>query len=292
MMISLLALFAGARTAAAWGPHGHKIVAQVAQALLSKEEATRVADILGGEDLASVANWADELRDDKAYRWSEKLHFINMPDGKCVFDYSRDCVEDECVAGAILNFTSQVGSEDKDTQLTALKFVTHFVGDIHQPLHVGWTTDKGGNTIEVEEGWSHDRREKLHAVWDSGLIYGIEDSVHVKEEDIAKNLTKELLSGDMQEEFKTWSACLSSADAAGLKACVTTTAKESAKDACTYAYVDAEGKKVVEDEDLDEAYFETRAPVVRSRLAAGGARLAAILKYALKASPSKVTIYA
>jgi hypothetical protein len=68
---------------------------------------------------------------------SAQLHYIDTPDKACTFVYTRDCVDDACVAGAIANYTDRL----KDTSLPkaqraeALKFIVHFVGDIHQPLH-------------------------------------------------------------------------------------------------------------------------------------------------------------
>src|SRR6185295_3330145 len=55
----------------------------------------------------------------------------------------------------------------KDQRQEALKFLVHFVGDIHQPLHIGRKTDKGGNSISVK---LFNKSGNLHSVWDSGLI--------------------------------------------------------------------------------------------------------------------------
>jgi len=138
--------------------------------------------------------------------------------------------------------------------------------------------------VEVEESWEHDTHMHLHQVWDFGIIDGMMEKSGLDEAGLAKEWTEELKSGDLLQNFTAWSHCLSSESEDGLKNCVETIASESIKDACTYAYVDAEGQKVTNGEDLNEAYYKTRAPIVKSRLAAGGVRLAMILKYALKAS--------
>ncbi|KAH7426898.1 hypothetical protein KP509_10G021200 [Ceratopteris richardii] len=109
-----------------------------------------------GGSLASLCSWADEVR--FKYRWSSALHYIDTPDFRCNYNYDRDChdsddVKDRCAAGAIKNYTSQLASSSSSSaqyNLTeALLFLAHFVGDIHQPLHVGFTSDLGGNSINV-----------------------------------------------------------------------------------------------------------------------------------------------
>jgi hypothetical protein len=49
----------------------------------------------------------------------------------------------------------------------ALKFVVHFLGDMHQPLHAGDRGDRGGNDVTVWYQW---RRTNLHSLWDSRMI--------------------------------------------------------------------------------------------------------------------------
>ncbi|MBA0598932.1 hypothetical protein Gorai_005174, partial [Gossypium raimondii] len=120
--------------------------------------------------------WPDQIRHWYRYRWTSPLHFIDTPDDACSYEYSRDChdthgVKDMCVAGAIQNFTSQLehyreGTSDRRYNMTeALLFLSHFMGDIHQPMHVGFTTDEGGNTIAVR--WFR-HKSNLHHVSVSG----------------------------------------------------------------------------------------------------------------------------
>ncbi|KAF9674080.1 hypothetical protein SADUNF_Sadunf10G0090600 [Salix dunnii] len=138
---------------------------------LSKAAADAVKQLppeYAGNDLGSVCSWADKVR--FRYQWSAPLHFINTPD-VCIYKYTvRDCEDDtgekgRCVAGAINNYTTQLltynsGSSQADNNLTeALLFLSHFMGDIHQPLHVGLASDRGGNTIDVH--W-YTRKEVLH----------------------------------------------------------------------------------------------------------------------------------
>ena len=105
--------------------------------------------------------------------------------GKCTFVYERDCVDwhgnkDFCNAGAIANFSSQLlKSKGEVTNATtvAMKFLIHFLADVHQPLHVGMASDRGGVKMNVEfmvpEQGS---RWNLHNIWDFGEIIRAEGS--------------------------------------------------------------------------------------------------------------------
>lgn len=185
-----------------WGATGHEVVANVAWRLLSNETRNSIELILGTttvtlpeatlsssacpdcSPLALVADWADQARYTSEYHWTAPLHYIDIRDDLidgacpagssneatrsplCTFNYTRDCVNDFCVAGAIANYTRQLhpssgkappppkGDNENDDNnspaaAVALKFVVHFVGDIHQPLHCSRTTDRGGNSIDV-----------------------------------------------------------------------------------------------------------------------------------------------
>jgi len=265
---------------AAWGSDGHKIVAQIAADLLSSDERAQCVKMAGASSLADIAAWADEVRDDAAYKWSAPLHFINNPDKICKFDYNTACKDDFCVAGAILNFTKVAMESSSSQQLVsdAVRFVVHFVGDVHQPLHCGWTSDLGGNKIDVEEGFLDNKKSELHAVWDSGLI----DRVY-------KDGGYSDWSGYEQELAKALphDSCFSSKTPAGLKDCVNQIAQESLTLACQDAYRDETNKLVTNGEDLDEKYYTTRKPIVGSQLQKAGVRLAALLRFIVAgAAPS------
>jgi hypothetical protein len=117
----------------AWGTEGHEIVANLAWRRLTDQTRQAVTDVLGssvvngtaeaGSPLAAVADWADRVRHYKP--WSAPLHYIDIQDEdieggchaakldpRCTFTYERDCLNDVCVAGAIVNYTSQLMTMD------------------------------------------------------------------------------------------------------------------------------------------------------------------------------------
>jgi len=152
----------------AWGADGHRLIAALAERQLSepaRREATRLLSLEPGATLASIATWADETRSPKTAPW----HYVNFPrDAGCRYEPDRSCVQGACVVSAIERQVALLASEaPDDVRLQALKFVVHFVGDVHQPLHGGYADDKGGNTYQVQFAG---RGSNLHALWDSGLI--------------------------------------------------------------------------------------------------------------------------
>lgn len=154
--------------ARAWGVEGHKLVASLAEAQLSPEamaEATRLLAREPGATLASVANWADEVRSSADTKW----HTVSFPrDKDCRYDAALMCPEGQCVVSAIERQTAILRSKAPDAQrLVALKYLVHFVGDIHQPLHGGYADDKRGRLYAVQ---AFGQDTDMHALWDSGLI--------------------------------------------------------------------------------------------------------------------------
>jgi hypothetical protein len=162
----------GSRAALAWGPVGHRVVADVAEKNLTTATKAAVAKILGpGVSLADVANWADDYRitDPTTYNW----HFVDIPLAANDYDPSRDCAPNAKSGDCVINaLTREVAilkdlSASDDDRLKALKFVVHFVGDEHQPLHAEDHKDKGGNAVVVT--W-FGKKDNLHRVWDTDII--------------------------------------------------------------------------------------------------------------------------
>ncbi|KAL7570027.1 hypothetical protein ACA910_017069 [Epithemia clementina (nom. ined.)] len=209
----VLAAIGGGGGVDGWGKLGHQAIANVAWDLMNTATKEAVHGILLGSaeplvhaicdepcsPLAYVADWADTARYSKEYSWSGPLHYVDiqdqlLPDScqstttatvaqmiwnatdwlpECNFVPSRDCADQQCVTGSILNYTLQLkistSVQDDDSnnnnnmednidarqQKVALMFLAHFVGDIHQPLHVSRESDKGGNEISVQlQNWT------------------------------------------------------------------------------------------------------------------------------------------
>ncbi|AXK71148.1 endonuclease [Lysobacter sp. TY2-98] len=173
-------LCAIASPAFAWGAMGHRLVADLAADELTPAARHEVDVLLKGEaepTLAGIANWADALRanDPDLGKRSAKWHYADIAENGCgTYEPPRDCPNGDCVIEAIRAQTKILAdhSQSIDARRQALKFVVHFIGDVHQPLHAAFARDKGGNTVQVRIPTADggEKGSNLHSLWDSGLI--------------------------------------------------------------------------------------------------------------------------
>lgn len=195
----MLLIFLTEQTLFAFGSNGHRIVADVAQHHLSPKAQQAVKKILNGETLDHIATWPDYIRSESDWDFAKPWHFITIDVDTTVDEVLAESEKNpkiENVVDAIEYFSALLqGGNDKVEQFkqfletqyktktkkdvktaklyqdsieaTALGFLVHFVGDVHQPLHVGRAEDMGGNSIKVL--WFGED-SNLHSVWDTGLI--------------------------------------------------------------------------------------------------------------------------
>ncbi len=238
-----------------WGYDGHRIVGEIASHFLTPDAKAGLNALLGDKTLADVSTWADDIKSDRTFDWAKPLHYANVKPGSKSFDIRRDCPDVGCVVSAIDQCIRalQNPKTPKPEKIQALKFLVHFVGDIHQPLHVSHAKDRGGNDVSVE---FFQDKTNLHSVWDSGLIR------HTKKP--WRDYATELMGGanaGLGDEGLVGLGSLRAAD----------WATESYRLAISHAY------DVPKDGKIAEAYFERNIPVVNDRLRTAGMRLARIL---------------
>lgn len=169
MRRTLIAAFLAclAPAALAWGVEGHQLIARIAETQLTPTARLEIQKLIAqepGATLVSISTWADEHRNPATAPW----HYVNFPRGNCHYQPDRDCPDGKCVIAAI-NRQAEVmrTASDPGKRLTALKYLVHLVGDIHQPLHAGWGDDRGGNSYQIQ---AFMRGSNLHAFWDTGMI--------------------------------------------------------------------------------------------------------------------------
>src|SRR5690606_27820481 len=152
---------------ARWGRVGHRVVARVAAARLSDRARREVRTLLGGQTLAEISTWADEVRNDRPE--TSTWHYVNIPVTDSVYRADKYCPASGCVISALEQQLALLRDRRQPhaVRAEALKWVVHLVGDVHQPLHSGDRGDRGGNDVTV---WLGLRRTNLHSLWDSGLI--------------------------------------------------------------------------------------------------------------------------
>lgn len=248
----LLALLSAARPAQAWGPHSHQLVAEIAARGLQPAPRREVERLLGDRaDLAmrEASTWPDTIREQPGYRDTGPLHYNNFPRGQCQYRPQRDCRKGRCVVGAIERFTALLADRTASDQkrAEALRFIIHFVGDIHQPLHAGWDDDRGGNDFQVRIG-----REgrNLHSLWDDYLA---------RQAGLGLRAHRDKLE---RLHFKP-------GQLAWDRAAPVRWVEESCRVIASGVYPTSP--------DIDRAYIERMLPVAERRIALAGQRLAVVL---------------
>uniref|UniRef100_A0A6N2KG98 Aspergillus nuclease S1 n=1 Tax=Salix viminalis TaxID=40686 RepID=A0A6N2KG98_SALVM len=227
-----------------WGKEGHYATCKIAEGYLTAEALAAVKELLPESaegDLANVCSWPDEIR--FHYHWSSALHYVDTPDFRCNYEYCRDCHDssrrkDRCVSGAIYNYTSQLSSvyqnsiSESNYNLTeALLFLSHFIGDVHQPLHVGFLGDLGGNTIQVR--W-YRRKSNLHHVWDNMIIESALKTFYSSDLATMIRAIQNNITENWSNQQPLWEHC-----ANNHTVCPNLYASESISLACKFAYKNA-----------------------------------------------------
>lgn len=253
-LLASLLLVATAVPAQAWGPLGHRMVAGMAQERVSEPVRREIRALLQPDDestLVDAATWADDLRDtDPArFRSSNRWHYVNFSTAQCRYE-PRDCRDGGCVVAAIERYEAVLADRTRPRaeRADALRFIVHFVADVHQPLHASFRPAKGGNGIQLRygrENWN------LHAVWDSLLL----NSTRRRWPDQAA----QLLPG------------IDTAAAAGRPA-------QWAEESCRIALADGAPP---EDGRIDDAWLARKRPIAQRRLQQAAARLVNVLERAL-----------
>ncbi len=256
----------------AWGLRGHRVTARIAENHLNDKARTGVEALLAGETLARVANEADHLRSDERFACAAPFHYASVDDG----DTYRSSVKNPKgdIVRALLYFEAVL----RDTKASpsnkqmALKWLVHLVGDLHQPLHIGRSADRGGNSTEVL--W-FGKKSNLHKVWDSEMINDQELS-YTEFADFIDKAASPSGSSLSSGSYADWAdeAPVVRADVYtchGKDGCCKSEAKKCRND--TTGFGDDPALTV----KLEYAYVEKHRALVERQLYRGGLRLAGLL---------------
>lgn len=259
----------------AWGGQGHRLVGLVAANHLSRAAADRVKWLLDGQSLADVASWADGHVTD--WQQTAPWHYLNIPPAAAGYDRDRDCPRQpgvaagsrsdtwrDCAVDRITYFEQRTADTklDRADRATALKYLVHFIGDLHQPFHA-LGVGRGGNDVIVRVfGVSNCGNDparpplpcNLHSVWDSRLI-ARRDLIDLDYVVLLETLIAQ----------KGWFR-----QPAG-----------TPKDWAEQSWALGKAALVPNDTNIDEAYYRKQIEVIEERLALAGVRLAAVLNRAL-----------
>ncbi len=156
--------------AMAWGQTGHRVTGAIAEHYLSAKAKSAIERLLPNESLAEASTWPDEMRSHPDEYWQKTAtpwHWVTIPGDKTYSQVGAPPQGDAYVAlqhfrEMLINPKSTTADKQK-----ALRFIVHLIGDLHQPLHAGNGTDRGGNDVKVRFFWEN---SNLHRVWDSQMI--------------------------------------------------------------------------------------------------------------------------
>jgi len=264
----------------AWGTIGHRMVGLVAANHLTPVAKQNVTWMLGKQTLADVSSWADAIRTDQA--GTGPWHFTDIPPDATGYDRDRDCPLQpgvkaagdrgdrwrDCVVDRINYFAEMAGDlkRDRVDRGTALKYLVHFIGDLHQPMHsIG--VARGGNDILIKWfgnpncGNNPSRPPvpcNLHSVWDGLMIERrkLDEAAYVAL--LEKIVTAKQLMSRPEGKSSEWIV----------------ESWKLAKDAL-----------VAQDANIDQAYYDKQLQVVDNQLALAGSRLALVLNRILTSAP-------
>ena len=150
-----------------WGSTGHRVIAEVATNYLTDNAKFKINKILDGETLVNASTFADDIKSDSRYDKYYDWHFLNMElDDEYEEIIPSDKGDVYLAINQCIDIIESDSASDSDKSFY-LKLLVHFVGDLHQPLHIGRYEDRGANRIYVK--W-FGRNSNLHRVWDSEMI--------------------------------------------------------------------------------------------------------------------------
>ena len=183
-----------------WGKNGHRATGKIAEKHLTRKAKKCIDKILKGQSLAFVSTYADEIKSDKNFNKYYSWHYVNM-DLDETYEEAEKNPKGDLVTG--INTCIKVLKDKKSTEEEKnfhLKMLVHFVGDLHQPLHIGRKEDKGANDIQVQ--W-FGKGTNLHSLWDSKLIDDWEMS-YIELADNADDLSKKQIQAIEKGTVVEW----------------------------------------------------------------------------------------
>jgi hypothetical protein len=247
-----LALFFFPQRSSAWGKKGHDMVAEIAFHYLDDSTKARVMHFLGKMSIEDAANWMDEMRINPYYEYMRPWHYINIGKDSMYVPSAKERDILIILNSAIGELKRKDSLKEKNVR-EDLYLLFHLMGDFHQPLHVGYGIDRGGNDIPVSFIYKS-YHTNLHKVWDFEII----DSKNISLEDCLKqyeSFTKEQIAEIEKINLMSWMN------------------KSRALLDSVYDFQDG---------FIDQEYVDKNAIVIEKQILIAGLRLASVLREAFK----------
>jgi hypothetical protein len=228
----------------AWSEKGHTLVVQIALNYLDASTRKIVTQYLDGMSIQEAANWMDNIKGDKKYDHLRKLHYINADRGHNIIPNNE-----ENIVGALTRTIAELKDykslSNEDIKIKIL-ILFHLIGDLHQPLHVGYGEDRGGNDFQIN---FYGKGTNLHSFYDNGIIEY--KNLTLVESLKSNTYTKEELSEIEKINVVDW-------------------ANQSRK------YLGIIYK--TNNHKVDNRYIDTNYPIIKDQILRAGIRLSSVLK--------------
>lgn len=233
-----------------WGQKGHDVTAFIAESHLTPLAKATAEELLDGRSIVYYANWLDNASHTSPYAYTKTWHYKNIdagvPYAQAPLNPSGDVVTAiESQTRVLLD--PEASKEEKGL---ALKMVVHLVGDIHQPMHVGHASDRGGNSWTIKY---FGRENNLHSIWDSSLPESAHKWTFTEWQQqidrASESLTESILAPGHPDRWA-----------------------EETFNTCTYIY-----DSTPEGTDISYDYVADVTPLIELQLLRGGLRLADLL---------------
>jgi len=277
IVVLLLVLMNTVEKSSGWGKQGHMMIAQIAWDRLTNNAKNIADNFMGSDTMAELAPLPDDYRYTPQGKWSAPCHFCNLPRGAT--NFTMDNCPDLCVVKSIQNYSSILTNEqpnptqcdyDLGVEPCALEFLVHYVGDVHQPLHVSFTYDEGGNDVKVI---FYGQATNLHAVWDDYIIEHWNSDFSSATQELEDMIENE--PSLVQQYLNSMNPITWADESFGY---VLSTVYNFTDDAIPQPIQHAYGRGVARAPiTLGDAYYDRNLPIVQQRLIAAGVRLAAVL---------------
>jgi len=230
-----------------WGPTGHKLVALIARSQLDREVIANVDFYLKGMTWEEAACWMDEVQREPKYEYMKTWHYVNIEKDKTYVQTKEFNVVNKLEY--CLRMLQYKTYQTEEIVNETLRLLFHLVGDLHQPLHCGYASDRGGNEVKI---YMIAKETNLHKLWDSDIIENKRmDMWHCAKALVGMKLTAKKRAALENINVQEWMA-------------------ESR--ALLPSVYPASGNKV------DERYIDDSALIIEVQLMKAGLRLAAVLK--------------
>jgi nuclease S1 len=264
ILLALMVLFPISSNAWAWGDQGHKVICEIALRLVHPTTRAEIERLISTDErftsFSDSCTWPDHPRQ----RASE--HFVNLPRDSAGLSSETCPGALACVVTAIKKDFEVLSSNSASQaqKLASLKFLGHWVGDIHQPLHVSFEDDRGGNSVLVTGICG----TNLHAAWDTCLVLrAVGEDANQAATELMKTITPARIESWAHSKPMDWAnESFAIAEQAQTQYCI----RQGAS-------CDQSAGKVT----IDAAYVAVNTPIIREQLQKAGVRLAHMLDAAL-----------